>query len=99
MALSPTTTALRYGINIPTLTEERRRELVKLVHRKVEDAHVAARNIRRDCLESLRSMEKDKALSKDGSRQAQEQLQQVTDSYIGQMDVLLQNKEAEIMEV
>ena len=97
--LVPNNDGTTVRINIPTLTEERRRELVRLVHRKVEDAHVAARNIRRDCLGSLRSMEKEKVLSKDGVRQAQDQLQQVTDSYISQMDVLLQNKEAEIMEV
>ena len=86
-------------INIPTLTEERRRELVRLVGQKVEDAHVAARNIRRDSLGRLREMEKDKSLSKDEGRHAQEQLQQLTDTYIGQMDDLRQNKEAEVMEV
>ena len=86
-------------ISIPTLTEERRRELVRLVGRKVEEAHVSVRNIRRDCLEELRRMERDKELSQDESRRGQEQLQQVTDAYIAQMDAVREEKEAEVMEV
>ena len=86
-------------INIPTLTEERRRELVRLVGRKVEEAHVAARNIRRDSLESIRAMEKDKTLSGDEGRRAQAQLQRVTDAFIAMMDQLREEKEAEVMEV
>ncbi len=91
-------TAIRLGI--PTLTEDRRRELVRLVGRKVEDAHVSVRNIRRDGLETLRGMEvKDKTLSKDDGRRAQEQLQAVTDGHIREMDKLRQEKETEVMEV
>ena len=89
--------ALRIGI--PILTEERRRELVRLVSRKVEESHVAARNIRRDGLERIRAMEKQKELSQDESRRAQEQLQGLTDAYIGQMDAVKQEKEAEVLEV
>ena len=86
-------------INIPALTEERRRELVRFVGRKVEEAHVSVRNIRRDSLEELRKMERDKELSQDDNRRAQEQLQRLTDAYIGQMGALRQDKEAEVMEV
>ena len=86
-------------INIPALTEERRRELVRLVGRKVEDGHVAVRNIRRDSLEFLRAMERDKELSQDENRRAQEQLQRITDSYTSQMDELREAKNAEVMEV
>ena len=86
-------------INIPTLTEERRRELVRLVGRKVEEGHVAVRNIRRDTLERFRVMEKEKELSQDECRRAQEQLQRLTDSFVQQMDVLRTEKEAEVMEV
>lgn len=86
-------------INIPMLTEERRRELVRLVGSKVEDGHVAVRNIRRDSLEAFRGMERDKELSQDESRRAQTELQQLTDLYIEQMDELKQEKEAEVMEV
>ena len=86
-------------INIPPLTEERRRELVRLVNRKAEESHVAVRNIRRDALGMIRGMEKDKALSQDESRRAQEQLQRLTDSHILKVDGLREDKEAEVMEV
>lgn len=86
-------------INIPVLTEERRRTLVRLVGRKVEEGHVAARNIRRDSLEQLRGMERGKDISQDESRRAQEQLQQVTDAHISRMDTLKQEKEIEVLEV
>lgn len=86
-------------IIIPTLTEERRRDLVRAVKTKVEEAHIATRNIRRDTLEKLRAEEKAKTLAQDESRRAQVQLQQITDSYIGQMNTLGENKEAEVMEV
>ena len=86
-------------INIPALTEERRKELVRLVGRKVEEGHVAIRNIRRDAIEQLRRMEKEGDLSQDGLRRAQDQLQRLTDSYIGRMDSHRAEKEAEVMEV
>ena len=86
-------------INIPALTEERRIELVRLVGRKVEEAHVAVRNIRRDSLEQFRGMERNKDLSQDESRRAQDQLQAMTDQFISQMDSLRKGKEAEVMEV
>ena len=86
-------------INIPTLTEERRRELVRLVGRKTEEAHVAARNIRRDSLEQLRQMERNKELSQDENKRAQEQLQKITDAFIGQMDSLKEQKGVEVLEV
>jgi ribosome recycling factor len=85
-------------INIPAPTEERRKELVRLVGRKVEEGHVAIRNIRRDALEQLRRMEKEGDLSQDGLRRAQDQLQRLTDSYIGRMDSHRAEKEAEVME-
>ena len=86
-------------INIPPLTEERRKELVRLVGKKTEDGHVAVRNIRRDGLGRLRDMEKAKELSQDEGRRAQEQLQRITDSAIALMDQLRRDKEAEVMEV
>ena len=90
-------TAVR--INIPQLTEERRRDLVKLVGRKVEGSNVAIRNIRRHSLERLRAMEKDKEFSQDESRRLQEQLQKVTDAFIDRMNEQRKAKEAEVMEV
>ena len=86
-------------INIPTLTEERRRDLVRLVGRKVEEGHVAVRNIRRDGVDRIRQMERAGDLSRDDSRRTQGQIQELTDSYVGQMDAIGQEKEAEVMEV
>ncbi len=99
LGLTPNNDGNVIRINIPTLTEERRRDLVKLVGRKTEEANVAVRNIRRDSLETFRSMEKSKDISQDESRRAQTQLQQVTDNYIGQNGAERQEKEAEVMEV
>ena len=86
-------------INIPVLTEDRRRELVRLVSRKVEEGHVSVRNIRRDSLGTFRTMEGEKELSQDESRRAQSDLQQLTDSFVDQMNELKKEKEAEVMEV
>lgn len=86
-------------ISIPSLTEERRRDLVKLVGRKLEDGHVSLRNIRRDSLETFRSMEGNKEISKDELRRAQGDLQQITDTFVTQMSELKAQKEAEVMEV
>ena len=86
-------------LNIPELTEERRRDIVKLVGRRVEEAHVAVRNIRRDTLGRFREMGRNKELSQDDSKRAEAQLQQLTDSNIGEMDGLRAAKEKEVMEV
>lgn len=86
-------------INIPTLTEERRRDLVRMVGRKVEEGHVAVRNIRRDSLEKFRAMEREKDISQDDNRRAQTELQKITDSFVGDMDSVGKEKEAEVMEV
>ena len=99
LGLVPNNDGTMIRINIPTLTEERRRDLVRLLAKRVEDAHVSVRNIRRDSLEGLRGMEKDKSLSQDDDRRAQEQLQDLTDAYIDKMDALRVEKEAEVMEV
>ena len=86
-------------INIPILTEERRRELVRLVGQKIENGHIAIRNIRRDTLGVLRNLEKEKSLSQDDGKRVQDQLQQLTDKYIGLMDGLGSEKAAEVMEI
>jgi ribosome recycling factor len=99
LGLVPTNDGNVIRISIPTLTEERRRELVRLVGRRVEDGHVAVRNIRRDSLARFRGMEKSKELSQDESRRSQEQIQSLTDRFIDQMDSLRADKEAEVMEV
>ena len=97
--LNPTNDGNVLRLAIPQLTEERRKELVRMVRKKVEDGRIEVRNIRRDILEQLRTMEKEKEVSQDEGKRAQEQLQKMTDLYIGQMDGLGVEKEKEVMEV
>lgn len=99
LGLVPNNDGTAIRINIPVLTEERRKELVRLVGRKVEDGLVSLRNIRRDSLENFRAMERGKELSQDESRRAQDQLQTLTNAFSDQMNLLKQDKEAEVMEV
>lgn len=99
LGLNPASDGNIVRIPIPPLTEERRRELVKVVKQKVEQGRVAVRNVRRDEVDKLRTMEKNKELSQDEARRAQEQVQKLTDKHIGEMDRLGQGKETEIMEV
>lgn len=99
LGLNPATDGAVIRLSIPQPTEERRYELVKVVRRQAEEARVAIRNIRRDVIEKLRTMERNKELSQDDSRRSQEQLQRVTDAFISQIEVLAEAKEAEVMEV
>lgn len=99
LGLMPNSDGNVIRLSIPQLTEERRRELVRLVGQKVEDGHVAVRNIRRSGVESFRTMQRNKELSEDESRRAQGDIQELTDLYIGQMDEMKQDKEKEVMEV
>ncbi len=99
LGLTPNNDGEVIRITLPVLTEERRRDLVKLVSRKTEDGHVAVRNIRRDANEGLKRLEKDGEIGQDESRRAQEEVQKVTDRRIGEMDGLKKEKEAEVLEV
>jgi ribosome recycling factor len=99
LGLNPTNDGTLVRINIPQLTEERRRDLVKLVHKRVEEAKVAVRNVRRDANEHLRKLRKDKEMSEDEEKRAQEQLQKLTDRVIRDADAIGQAKEAEMLEV
>ncbi len=86
-------------MNIPRLTEERRIELSRLVGKRVEEAKVAVRNIRRDSLNDLRKMKEDKEISENEFFLVQDDLQKLTDKYTEEIDDLGEKKEAEIMEV
>lgn len=99
LGLVPNSDGEMIRLPIPAMTAERRQEMVKRLKRMQEDSHVAIRNIRRDCLEHLRKMEKGKELSEDGLRRAQEQLQKITDLNIGKTDSIGSGKESELMEV
>lgn len=86
-------------LNIPRLTEERRRDLSRLVGKRVEEAKVAVRNVRRDVLNDLRDFEKEKLIPEDDFYRGQDELQELTDKYIKEIDAISSKKEAEIMEV
>jgi ribosome recycling factor len=99
LGLTPSNDGQVIRLVIPQLTEERRRDLSKQVGKRVEEARVAARNIRRDANDRLTKMEKDKEISEDDLRDAQKDIQKLTDEYIKQIDEIGKAKEAEIMEV
>lgn len=99
LGLTPTNDGKIVRINIPPLTEERRKQLVKVVRKKAEEARIAIRNIRRDSNEELKKLEKDKHLSEDDAKKSHDEIQKLTDSYISKVDEVLKHKENEIMEV
>jgi len=99
LGLTPISDANIIRLPIPPLTEERRKDLVKLVKKLVEDGKVAIRNIRRDANENVKKSEKDKKISEDDSRKGQEKVQEMTDKYIKNLDEIANKKEKEVMEV
>jgi ribosome recycling factor len=99
LGLNPSNDGNIIRLAIPPLTEERRKDLVKVVHKKIEDGRVAIRNIRRDAHEMLREFKKEKEISEDAEFGAQEELQKVTDRFIADADRIGQEKETELMEV
>jgi ribosome recycling factor len=99
LGLNPVSDGNIIRLNIPPLTEERRQELIKLVHRRIEERRVAIRNLRREAMDELRGLEKDKDISQDEYKRALEQLQKLTDRFIGIAEQLGQDKETELAEV
>lgn len=99
LGLTPSNDGTIIRLNIPPLTQERRMELQKLVNRRVEEARVAVRNVRRSAIDDLRELEKEKMISEDESKRAQEDVQKLTDKYIHEIEEAGKRKEAEIMEV
>ncbi len=99
LGLTPTNDGNIIRLAIPALTEDRRKELVKVVHKKAEDGRVAVRNVRRDSLEELLKLQHDKEISDDDERRAQERLQKLTDKYVAEIDKHGHAKERELLEV
>ena len=99
LGLNPSNDGQVIRVAIPQLTEERRKDLVKVVHRKAEESRVAVRNIRRDEVEHLRRVEKDGHVSKDEVATRLIDVQKITDQFIARIDDAIQRKEAEILEV
>jgi ribosome recycling factor len=99
LGLNPSTQGDMIRIPTPALTEERRKEMVKLVKSEGEDAKIAVRNIRREANESLKKLLKEKAVSEDDERRAQEDVQKLTDKSVSEVDKLTADKEKEVMTV
>lgn len=99
LGLTPNNDGKMIRLNLPPLTEERRHDLVKLVHHRAEDCRVSLRNIRRDLIKDLREFEEEKLISKDDLEEGEQELQEITDRYIEDINTASQRKEKEIMEV
>jgi ribosome recycling factor len=99
LGLNPSNDGKLVRVPIPALTEERRKQLAKQIHDVAEDHRTAVRNVRRDSNDRLKKMLKDKLVSEDAERDALEEIQKLTNSYIGKIDELTKTKEQEIMSV
>jgi len=99
LGLTPGNDGKTIRLNIPTLTEERRKQLVKVVKKHAEEAKVAIRNIRRDINDKIKKSEKEEHLSEDDVKRLQEEIQKLTDQHVAKVDEVLHHKEKEIMEV
>jgi ribosome recycling factor len=98
LGLTPATAGTVIRVPLPLMTEERRRDLVKVVRNEGENGKIAIRNIRRDALSDFKDMLKDKMITEDEDHRAQDEIQKLTDKYVALVDELLQEKESEIMD-
>lgn len=99
LGLNPSNDGKVIRLIIPQLTEERRKDLAKLVKKNGENAKVAIRNTRRDAIDSIKKMEKNKEISEDDRKLAEEEIQKITDKYSSEIDEITKKKEEEIMEI
>jgi ribosome recycling factor len=99
LGLNPASQGNLIRVPLPALTEERRRDLTKVVRHEGESARVAIRNVRRDVMQELKEMLKEKLVSEDVDRKAQEEVQKLTDKYVAEVDHVLAEKEKELMQV
>ena len=99
LGLTPNTAGTTIRLNLPALTEERRRDLAKVVHGEGEDAKVAIRNIRRDAIQRVKELQKEKQISEDDERRAEDEIQKITDKAIKDVDEVVKAKEQELMAV
>lgn len=99
LGLNPTSAGTVIRVPLPALTEERRRELVKVVKQEAENARVAVRNVRRDVNADLKALQKDKEITEDEERRAEEAIQKITDEAVAEIDAMLEQKEKDLMEV
>jgi ribosome recycling factor len=99
LGLNPAAQGDMIRVPMPALTEERRKDLAKVVRSEGEDAKIAVRNVRRDANNTLKELLKNKTVSEDDERRAQDEVQKLTDRYVAEIDKMLQAKEAELMAI
>ncbi|QWA12146.1 ribosome recycling factor [Sodalis ligni] len=99
LGLNPSSAGTVIRVPLPALTEERRRDLIKVVRSEAEQGRVSVRNVRRDANEKVKAMLKDKVISEDEDRRSQDDIQKLTDAFIKKVDSALAEKEAELMEI
>jgi ribosome recycling factor len=99
LGLNPATQGDTVRVPMPALTEERRRDLIKVVHKEGESGRVAIRNVRRDAIQQLKDLLKQKKVAEDAERRGEDDVQKLTDRFIAEIDKLLQAKETDLMAV
>ena len=99
LGLNPASMGDLIRVPMPMLTEERRKDLIKIVRGEAEDGRVSIRNVRRDANDHIKKLLKDKEVSEDDARRGEEQIQKLTDKYIAEVDKLLEHKEEDLMVV
>ncbi len=99
LGLNPATAGTVIRVPLPALTEERRKDMIRVVRNEAEGGRVAIRNIRRDALNDVKELLKEKMIGEDDERRAEGEVQVITDKYVGQVDALLAEKESELMEI
>lgn len=99
LGLNPVSDGVQVRLAIPALTEERRKEMAKMLKRMGEDAKIAIRNVRRDANETLKKMEKEKEISEDELKRSEKEIQDITDQYVRKADDMVAAKEKEVMEI
>ena len=99
LGLNPATAGTVIRVPLPALTEERRKDMIRVVRNEAEGGRIAIRNIRRDALNDVKDLLKEKMIGEDEERRAEGEVQEITDKYVGQVDEILAEKESELMEI
>lgn len=99
LGINPSNDGIVIRLNIPAMTEDRRKDMVKVIHKRTEEERVVVRNIRRDANDQIKKAEKDKIFSEDEAKRGQDEIQKLTDKYVKEADHIMEIKEKELMEV
>ncbi len=99
LGLNPATAGTVIRVPLPPLTEERRKDMIRVVRQEAEGGRIAIRNIRRDALGDIKELQKEKLISEDDERRAQDEIQGITDKHIARIDEVLAEKEKDLMEI